>query len=468
MAIIGLQRRLAEVGRIRIGEQVPTGTKGKTRPKRLETFRITSSNHKALAALAEVYGGSVVPWTDAPVGNQFELYTKADELSVIVPPEAMSFSQFYEVWSGGGCRVRCDGVRDSINEQPCSCDPEDRLCKPHTRLSVMIAEVATSGMWRLDTQGYYAATELGGAFDLAMLMSDATGRSVLRGSLRLDQREVKRPDEPTRKFVVPVLTFDLEAAALGAAALTGGLKPIPEGGGVGGVLGALSAIQDREPAPARKNGIEPVPPTGLRPGGAAGLEGSSDEDEDGVLWSGAQRDEIQNLLDVLLESKDEEATRIFKAWWRSEGIPPLERGLSARQAGLVVDTLRTLLGLDVATDGDEEETGENRQIGADAGKADDVPVPKPTLAKMKAMFALLGSLGFATDKAKHGRVWAIVGHEGSFVDLTRAEVNRVIDQLEEDEKNPEQQGARAPLPGTSPDGRPWATDQFTSDDEESF
>ena len=40
MAIVDLQRRLQEIGRIRIGQQVKSN--GKSRPAKLDRFRLTS------------------------------------------------------------------------------------------------------------------------------------------------------------------------------------------------------------------------------------------------------------------------------------------------------------------------------------------------------------------------------------------------------------------------------------------
>ena len=51
MPIIDMQRRLAETGRIRIGQQVAATKRDgtpTTRPSKLETFRITSANEKAI------------------------------------------------------------------------------------------------------------------------------------------------------------------------------------------------------------------------------------------------------------------------------------------------------------------------------------------------------------------------------------------------------------------------------------
>jgi hypothetical protein len=110
MAILSLQRRLAEVGRIRLGKQVETKRGGK-RPAALDTFRLTSADRARIDEAAKLYGGTVTKW-EAPSGiPNWEVVTQADKLPVVVPPSAMAFSQHYELWSAGGCQRRCDGVK---------------------------------------------------------------------------------------------------------------------------------------------------------------------------------------------------------------------------------------------------------------------------------------------------------------------------------------------------------------------
>jgi hypothetical protein len=206
--IIDLQRRIAEVGRIRIGQQV---TNGKVkRPTKLDTFRLTSANRTRIEQAAKLYGGNPAEW-DAPAGKQFEVITQADALNVIVPPSDMAFSQHYELWSGGGCQRRCDGQNESISDGSCVCDPENRECNIHTRLSVMLRDLPGLGIWRIDTSGYYAAVELQGAVSVLQM---AAGRGqMLPAQLRLEQRMVKR-DGQTRRFAVPVLDVEISPAQL--------------------------------------------------------------------------------------------------------------------------------------------------------------------------------------------------------------------------------------------------------------
>ncbi len=201
MTILDLQRRIAEVGRIRIGQQV-AGNNGRKRPEKLTTFRLTSSDRTRIDQAAQLYGGTVQQW-DAPAGKQWEVVTDSDSLNVIVPPSDMCFSQAYELWSGGGCARRCDGYNETITQGPCLCDPEKRECNIHTRLSVMLADVPGLGVWRLDTSGYNAAVELQGAVS-AIQMAASRGQG-------------------TRRFAVPVLDVEISPAQL-----LGGSAPQPQ------------------------------------------------------------------------------------------------------------------------------------------------------------------------------------------------------------------------------------------------
>lgn len=303
MTILDLQRRIREAGRIRIGQQV-AAQNGKTRPAKLEHFRLTSQDRRAIDQAAGMFGGTPQPW-DAPSGRQWEVVTESDELDVIVPPSDMAFSQHYELWSGGGCQRRCDGVTETIGDQPCVCDPEDRECKPHTRLSVMFRDLAGLGVWRLDTQGYYAAVELSGA---VQVVQAAAGAGVmLPARLRLEQRQVKRPGQPTRNFAVPILDVEVTPAQLlggqgGGMALHSGAAPagtpaLAPGAGGGepaqeppalmtpvpdtvperpapSIADQAAQVGEQKPQQQRRNAQAPIPSTGLAPRTAAEADGA--------------------------------------------------------------------------------------------------------------------------------------------------------------------------------------------------
>lgn len=258
--VLDIQRRMMELGRIRLGTKGVTD-KGKEYPKRLSKFRLTSASRPLLDSAAEVYGGEVHPWENAPEDGLWELFTEASELDVLLPPvlsqmdgtPTLPYSQYYELWSAGGCQRRCDGKTEVLTGGPCVClaegdDPDERTCGITTRLNVMLPKVAGLGVWRLQTGGWNAASVLPGTLDL--LLMAASQRQFIPAILRLEQR-TKKVEGETHRFVVPVI--DLPSVKLGDFLDAGG---------------SLTALAEGEPPAAEPprpelvvvNPPEPTPP----------------------------------------------------------------------------------------------------------------------------------------------------------------------------------------------------------------
>jgi hypothetical protein len=272
MTILGLQRRIREVGRIRLGTSTPSGNS--KRPRKLDKFRFTSPDRGVIEAVAALLGGTAQEW-DNNGAVQWEVFTEANEVKILLPPNAsdMSFSQFYEQWAKGFCSHRCDGERNQARDTACTCDPENRACKPTTRLSVLVPEIPGLGLWRLESHGYYAAVELAGAVELIGQMAGA--RSMIPARLRLERREVRRLEgtKPVvRKFAVPVI--DLDVSILGVRALAShtvdelpeieagdGWAPVPEVEAPT-VLSIESQVREHEEAKPRRTTQAPLPATG--------------------------------------------------------------------------------------------------------------------------------------------------------------------------------------------------------------
>jgi len=210
-----LQRQMRELGRIRIGVQQDYVKDGVTRrrPAKLDTFRLTSESRELVVAAAVAYGGTVVPWQNGDHA-EFEVVTAATTIDIVIPP-GQPVSQWYELWSGGGCQRRCDGITNVLTMTPCACpaDVQEKLelaakgeaCKATTRLNVMLPALPDLGVWRLESHGYYAAVELAGA---AEILGMASARGVLiPARLRLEQREKKIPGKPTNRYAVPIIEF---------------------------------------------------------------------------------------------------------------------------------------------------------------------------------------------------------------------------------------------------------------------
>lgn len=242
MPIIDQQRRLRELGRIRIGATETYQKNGKTlqRPTKLQTFRFTSQARELIEAAADRYGGDPHVWEGSPSeAEEWEVFTEADTIPILIQPGEV-LQQYYEMWTGGGCQRRCDGRTEILTMKPCICADElgfdvtsdelnlespyynehrqdelakarreaaaertPKACKPTTRLRVILAELPGVGTWRLESHGYYAAVELAG---VAQLLEEATlqGRA-LPAQLGLDARQSKKPGQQTRRYVVPVI-----------------------------------------------------------------------------------------------------------------------------------------------------------------------------------------------------------------------------------------------------------------------
>ena len=212
---------MMELGRVRLGEKGPKGE-----PRKRDTFRFTTASQALAQAVADKYGGEAVPWFDAPDGEGYwQVATDASELNIILPPvyspedgsSTTTWSQWFELWSGGGCKRRCDGDTEMLSGSPCLCKPmvveygEDaRDCDVTTRVSFMLPEIPGLGVWRLDSKGWNAATELPGTLEL--LVRAASEHAFIEAVLRIEQRVKKTPGEPTKRFVVPVI--DLPSVTL--------------------------------------------------------------------------------------------------------------------------------------------------------------------------------------------------------------------------------------------------------------
>lgn len=242
MPINTLQKRGRQIGEIRIGIQVQSSN-GRMRPAKLDTFRFTTKSPTVAQAVAAVLGGTARAITLLNGESTHEVVTDVTELPVMVPPGDAVISQWFELWSAGGCQRRCDGETEQRTQTPCMCpqDPVARnaaaaigqACKPVTRLNVMLPDLPDLGVWKLASNGYNAAVELGGAADVLRAAREAG--VIVPAVLRLEQRQSKRitaeGESQTRKFAVPVLEIgatlrNLTELAAGAG-IAAALPPAP-------------------------------------------------------------------------------------------------------------------------------------------------------------------------------------------------------------------------------------------------
>ena len=227
-----LQARHHEVGRIRMGFQQEYQKDGKTkyRAAKLRTFRLTSASEVAIRSVSDVYGGNVTRWEDAPAGTgeQWQVIVDSPFIDFLILPNG--FSSAFELWSGGGCERRCDGVEMSYPAVgPCQCDPEARECKATSRLRGLLPLVQVVGAWRLESHGINAAVELAAFADL-MAAAEMTGFKI-PVRLRIEERSSQKPGQARHDYTVPVpeIAEMTPAQLLGAGVTREEVKALPSG-----------------------------------------------------------------------------------------------------------------------------------------------------------------------------------------------------------------------------------------------
>jgi len=218
--IITLQRQARELGRLRTGY-----TDGK-RPKRSDTWVISSHSQDYIEAAANEWGGAPEKWQ--PQGNgaaQWRVITTTSAIDAILPP-GDPLSQAYELWNKGGCARRCDGISESLTESPCVCradfgedfheQPTGTVCNMTTRLNVMLPAMPDFGVWRAETHSYYAANELAGSVDT--IRGLVGPQALIPVRLRIEQR-TRVAGGQTKHF--PVIALELRGITAGQL-LSGG------------------------------------------------------------------------------------------------------------------------------------------------------------------------------------------------------------------------------------------------------
>jgi hypothetical protein len=226
--LLGVTRRLREIGRIRLGDSTPGSKPGSKVPRKLDTFRLTTQDRYVAELIPQQYGGQAREWEGA-AGREWDVHTEAAEIDVLLPPKEIALSQWFELWDAGGCIRRCDGRTEVLADGPCLCEQEgERRCNPTTRLSVILAKLPGIGVWRLESHGYSAAKEIPGT--VALLEMLGVNSLFVPARLRIEQR-AQLINRKRRKFPVPVI--DLDVAPLDLVSGAHELPGTPEGNGAG-------------------------------------------------------------------------------------------------------------------------------------------------------------------------------------------------------------------------------------------
>lgn len=232
--IVERQRRLIEVGIIRVGERKGERTPGRPRT----TFRITSRHKDVLEVIAEVYGGKVVPWEK----GLFEVCIESASIKALFSIRELpdgdleSLSRNFEEWKGNTCTKRCDGQTCTVWKEigkgtdgkpkheraavPCECDPDARKCKLVSRVSVILPEIPALGLWRLNTGSTHFESEV---VALVETIRQLGLPSPVPVTLTISTRESRTgPGDSTCKY--PVVEIKLDPSPVSIAALVSGIR----------------------------------------------------------------------------------------------------------------------------------------------------------------------------------------------------------------------------------------------------
>jgi len=296
MSIVSLQKRARQLGQIRLG------TTKDGRPVSLNTVRLTSVAKGLLDQAAELWGGTVESWQPNEKSSlRWSLITETSELPVVIPPQDVDNISWYEHWGSGGLQRRCDGenIVNRDGDLPCVCDPDNRECNMVTRVNLMIPDLPDVGVWLLSSTGWYAATELAMSMQLVVQSMQKTGL-LPEATLAIEQRETKRPGEPTKRYVVPTLRF---ADTLSTFLEQGPARHLPDGADGGEGEGTVQSLPEPSPTPIEATTVTvEMPKVGIADRMDDVVEDAAEdaaEAADDAVWA--------DLL-ALLEDKPDEGT----------------------------------------------------------------------------------------------------------------------------------------------------------------
>lgn len=375
MPMIDIQRRHAEVFRIRLGDKGPNG-----QPRKLtEQIRVTAVGADIVQAFVEVYGGEITDFTEDRSRHRFQAYLPTTELSILVLP-GHSMSQWWEKYKGSVCERRCDGVKEQKSGKRCMCPEEiearvaDRnACSPTTRINVLCPDVAGAGSGALVTHGLIAAETL--PQSIAVAEAALTRGLMVPAVLRVVEHKGRN------HFIVPQIEIvgisvnelttgerALQSVSAPVIAIGSGrprITPVPDDlpeAPVSSVRDQVSAVNEPKARPQRANAQVPIPSTGLKPGPRPARSTDDDVVDAEVVVEPASADDHYVLRQAVEFLEDSDKTRLHD-WWKAQGLPSVKEhdALNVEECAAAMDFIDGL-SRDV-----EARRTRAAQVAADAG-----------------------------------------------------------------------------------------------------
>lgn len=370
MPMLDIQKRHAEVFRIRLGDKGPKG-----QPQKLtDSMRVTSPNRSVVEAFVDVYGGEVTAWE-----NQWQAYLPVTALPVLILP-GQSIVQWWELYKQSVCERRCDGEVEQLSGQACKCPADITVrmqtkgaCRPMTRINVVCPEVAVVGAGSLVTHGMIAAETLPQSVAVA---EAALARGLMvPGMLRVIVHEGKRHYVVPQLEIVGVTLSQLETGEIDRPAVQ---APAPA---------AVAAPPTPKAIPAQSSASAP-----RRPAEAPPLPGEE---------TAEPADEFDRIaLTNRIEALDDEHRAVAAERWKAANLPPRTH---ADFSKVHVDAAESLL---LAVEMEADDTYDRRR---------------------KHVNAKMGEVGVKGDDARHELVrHATDGRTDSTKRLSQADVDAIV------------------------------------------
>jgi hypothetical protein len=246
------QRRLVEIGRLRLGDEKQPNRPG----AQLDTFRFTSTSQKVVEMAAGIYGGTVAEFRGSD-DDAWQVIFERKRIQVLIPP-VDAFTSWMEKWTGPVLERRCDGevvttTEDSPDgavrmDQPCLCGVDvnryERECKPRLRLNLILSELPISGQVLLQAGGWHASDTIG---SLMQSVADVMEQRVLDelptnftpASIWIAPKTTKSKERGTRHFKTLMMTLGASIAEL-AAPREAPQLPTPDGDEIDTTTGEIT------------------------------------------------------------------------------------------------------------------------------------------------------------------------------------------------------------------------------------
>lgn len=380
MPMLDVQRRHAEVFRVRLGDKGPRGE-----PRKLtDAIRVTAGGANVVQSFVDVYGGEVAPFEEKASRHNWQAYLPTTALSVMVLP-GQSLDAWWELYRGSVCERRCDGFTEQLSGQACMCPPEidkrmaaKNTCRPMTRINVLCPDVEVVGAGSLVTHGMIAAETLPQSIKVA---EAALSRGLMVPAvLRVVEHKGKR------HFIFPQLEIvgvSLQQLARGEVERLALAAPVSE-------IGQVS-----EPAAIGSGGAGVVPPSTPTPRPLPPpLPG---EDEPAPDDGGGTVDWVARINKIGETKTRSACMKGFKAVFPDLTVP----------ADQVADAEEILAMYETASPPVDEREKLRRGLMATAGKA---------FPDMDAK---------TRDEARHAVIYAVLGEHRSTNDMTAEELTKV-------------------------------------------